>query len=78
MEQQKFRALIVLIVPQIIELIVKHDGVDEISAAKDFYQSKVYSLLEEEETKIWQLSPLTIYHMYHEEQSTGKITFPEG
>ena len=78
MEQQKFRALIVLIVPQIIELIVRYDGVDEISAAKDFYQSKVYSLLEEEETKIWQLSPLTIYHMYHEEQSTGKITFPEG
>lgn len=78
MEKKKFKALIVLIVPQVVGLIVKYDGVDEISAAKNFYQSKVYALLEEEETKLWQLSPLTIYHMYDEERTTGKITFPEG
>lgn len=77
MEKKKFKALIVLIVPQVVGLIVKNDGVDEISAAKNFYQSKVYALLEEEETKLWQLSPLAIYHMYDEERTTGKITFPE-
>lgn len=78
MEQKKFKALLVLIVPQVIGLIVKHEGVDEISAAKNFYESRVYALLDEEETKLWQLSPLALYHMYAEEKQTGTITFPEG
>lgn len=78
MEQKKFKALIVLIVPQVVGLIVKNDGVDEITAAKKFYESRVYALLEEEETKLWQLSPLMLYHMYDEERTTDKIIFPEG
>lgn len=50
----------------------------EIDERKAFYESKVYSLLEEEETKLWQLSPLTLFNMYDEEKGTGNITFPEG
>lgn len=43
------------IVPDVVEIITKNYGLDEISASKKFYESKVYSLLEEE-TKIWYLS----------------------
>lgn len=50
----------------------------EIDERKAFYESKVYSLLEEEETKLWQFSPLTLFNMYDEEKWTGNITFPEG
>ena len=78
MEQKKFEAMMVLIVPRVIALIVENYGRDEISAAKEFYESKVYSMLEEEATKLWQLSPLTLFNMYDEEQKTGCITFPEG
>ena len=78
MEQKKFEAMLVLIVPQIISLIVEKHKIDEITAAKTFYESRVYSLLEEEETKLWHLSPLTIFNMYDEETKTGSITFPEG
>ena len=78
MEQKKFEALLVLIVPKIIDLIVHNDALDEVAASKAFYESRVYSLLEEEETKLWQLSPLTLFRMYDEEKSTGNITFPEG
>lgn len=79
MEQKKFEAMLVLIVPKIIGLIVeKHGTADEVTASKKFYESKVYSLLEEEDTKLWQLSPLMLFHMYDEEVKTGKITFPEG
>ena len=77
MEQKKFEAMLVLIVPKIISFIVENHGIDEVTASKKFYESKVYSLLEEEDTKLWHLSPLTLYNMYDEEERTGNITFPE-
>lgn len=78
MEQKKFEAMLVLIVPKIIGLIVEKHGIDEVTAARKFYESKLYSLLEEEDTKLWHLSPLMLFHMYDEEVKTGNITFPEG
>ncbi len=78
MERKKYEAMLVLIVPQVIGLIVKNDGLDEVTAARLFYESRVYSLLEQEETKLWNLSPLTLFNMYDEERKTGNITFPEG
>ena len=78
MEQKKFEAMLVLIVPKIIDLVVQNYALDEVTASKMFYESEVYSLLEEEETKLWQLSPLTLFNMYDEEKRTDNITFPEG
>jgi len=77
MDQKKFEALLTLIVPQVIQLIVENYSYDEITACKKFYKSEVYSLLEEEDTKLWHLSPLTLFNMYDEEVRTGTITFPE-
>ena len=77
MEKEKFNAMLILLVPQIIHLIAENDSCDEVTASKIFYLSKVYSLLEEEETKLWHLSALTLFHMFDEERKTGMITFPE-
>ena len=77
MEQKKFEAMLILIVPAVIKLILENYPVDEIEASDRFYRSKAYEKLEQEETKLWHLSPLTLYHMYEEEQRTGEITFPE-
>ena len=78
MEQKKFEAMLILIIPKIIGLIVTNHGIDEVSASRKFYESKVYALLEEEDTKLWHLSPLTLFDMYDEEVKNGSITFPEG
>lgn len=78
MEQKKFEAMLILIVPQVVRLIVENYNLNEIEASKVFYESEVYSLLEQEDTKLWHFSPLTLYNMYDEEQKTGQITFPEG
>lgn len=78
MEQKKFESMLFLIVRQITGLIVRNYGMDEVTAAKAFYDSKVYSLLEQEDTKLWHLSPLTLFNMFDEERKTGSITFPEG
>ena len=78
MEQKKFEAMLILIVPKIVSLLVENYRIDEVTASKKFYESKVYSLLEEEETKLWHLSQLALFHMYDEEIKKGSITFPEG
>lgn len=77
MEPQKFEAMLILIIPQVIELIVERLSMDEVTASKEFYNSEVYSLLEEEDTKLWHLSALTLFTMFQEERETGNISFPE-
>ncbi len=78
MEQNKFEALLILIVPKVVGLIIENYKCDEVAATREFYSSKVYFLLEQEDTKLWHFSPLTLFNMYDEERKTGTITFPEG
>ncbi len=77
MDKKKFEALMVFIAPEVIKIIVDHDGISEIEATKLFYESSLYSTLEDEETKLWHLSAIVLYDLFKEEQKTGKITFPE-
>ena len=77
MEKQKFEAVLVLLIPQILNLITENYPYDEVAAHKEFYNSKLYALLEEEDTKLWHLSAATLFRMYEEEKRTGEITFPE-
>ena len=77
MDKKKFESMLILIVPAVVKLIVENNTIDEIEASDKFYNSMVYEKLECEETKLWHLSPLTLYNMYEEEQRTGKVIFPE-
>lgn len=77
MDKKKFESMLILIVPDVVKLIVENYFVGEIEASDRFYNSEVYEKLEQEETKLWHFSPLTIYNMFDEEQRTGKFTFPE-
>lgn len=77
MADQKFEAILTLLVPQVVQLICENDSVDEVEASREFYESKVYSLLEQEDTKLWHFSPLTLFNMYAEEKRTGSFEIPE-
>lgn len=77
MDKQKFKAMLMLLVPQVIYLITKNYSYDEVTASREFYDSKVYSILEQEDTKLWHLSALTLFNMFDEEKQTGTFTFPE-
>ena len=77
MEQKKFEAMLMLLVPQVIEKIIEKFDYDEVTATKEFYESDMYSALEQEETKLWHLSALTLFNMFTEEKENGTITFPE-
>ncbi|MEN6620832.1 MAG: hypothetical protein ABFD50_04730 [Smithella sp.] len=77
MEEKQLHGILTLIVPQLIALIAEKQNVDELQATEELYQSELYALLENEDTKLWHLSPLTLYEMFAEEKQTGQITFPE-
>ena len=77
MSEEKFSAVIGLIVPKIIRLITENYPYDEVRAAQEFYRTEVYALLEQEETKLWHFSPLTLYNMFDEEKRTGSFDIPE-
>ena len=77
MDKQKFKAMLIFLIPQLVKEIVDHENVSETEATRKLYDSELYEALEEEETKLWHLSPKALYVMYAEEKTTGKITFPE-
>ncbi len=77
MDEERFKSLLILIVPQVIDLITENYSCDEITASKEFYRSEVYSILEQEDTKLWHFSPLTLFHMFDEEKKTGTFVIPE-
>ncbi len=69
--------ILVLLVPQVIQEMIDNENITENEATENFYNSKVYSVLEDEKTKLWHLSPKALYELYRQEQQTGKIEFPE-
>lgn len=75
---EKFNSILsITIIPQTVALIAEKEQIDEMKAMDEFYQSKVYAELSEEETKMWHYSPLTIYTMWKHEKETGEILYPE-
>ncbi len=75
---EKFNSILsIALIPQTVALIVEKEGLDDISAMNEFYQSKVYDLLSKEETKVWHFSPLTVYMMWKQEKEIGEVIFPE-
>lgn len=75
---EKFNSILsITLIPQIIELMEKNDGLNGNAALNQFYNSATYEMLSNEETKIWHFSPMTIYTMWKHENETGEIAFPE-
>jgi hypothetical protein len=72
----QFKATLELLVPLVIKEIINSRGVAPKEAFELFYESRVYTVLEDEETKLWHLSPLTLATLLNEELETGDITFP--
>lgn len=77
MDAEKFGAIMGLLVEQVVHLITEKYAYDEMTASNEFYCSKVYALLEQEETKTWHFSPLTLFNMFDEEKKTGSFELPE-
>jgi len=77
MTQEKLSALLSILNPSIVQLIIENRKITNIEAVKLFYNSELYGMLENEASKLWHLSPLTLYELFEEELNTGNINYPE-
>lgn len=77
MNENQFNAMLAIIVPSIIELIIKNSNLDADKAISLFYKSKLYQELSDEKSKLWHYSPMTLYTMYQDELLTGSYGYPE-
>ena len=77
MSDNQYSGLLAIIVPQIIEYILRNSNIDDKEAVSAFYESKLYSELAQEDLKLWHYSPRTLYTMYQDELLTGSYDYPE-
>ena len=77
MNENQFNAMLAIIVPHIIELIIKNSNLDTDKAISLFYKSKLYQELSDEKSKLWHYSPMTLYTRYQDELLTGSYDYPE-
>ena len=75
--QENLYTLLTYITPGIIHMLSNARSITPEAAAIILYNSKLYSLLEDEKTKLWHLGYPLLYDMLEEELTTGDIIFPE-
>lgn len=77
MDPVKFSVLLSLIVPRVIQQIVKDFPWDEKRATLEFYRSRVYRALSDEPLKVWHYSDRMLAQMFNDEYVVGSFNFPE-
>ena len=76
-KQEEFNALMPLIVSDLASMIAAKQSISEDDTIKLLYSSELYSLLEDEATKLWHYSTNMLYSLFVQEQTTGTIVFPD-
>jgi hypothetical protein len=61
MTPEKLSALLAILNPAVVQLIMDNRKLTSIEATTLFYNSALYAMLENEASKLWHLSPLTLY-----------------
>lgn len=76
MTEKDFEIMLYGITANVIVKIMELNNWSENVAMERFAQSKVYSYLEREETKVWHYSSLMLAQLFNEERA-GKFSLPE-
>jgi hypothetical protein len=77
MKKNIFETVLQTISTGLIDKIMSDSGLNEDEAIEKLYSSALYSMLEEEETKVWHYSVFMLHELYKSEASSGKLTLPE-
>ena len=77
MNPEKLPALLTILNSAVVQIIMEKRGLKNIEATRLLYDSSLYAMLENEASKLWHLSPLTLYELLEEELATGIINYPE-
>jgi len=77
MEKDKYATILSILVGSVINKIIAETCIDEDEAFDKLYSSKLYAMLENEETKVWTYSIPKLFDLYQHEINTGELELPE-
>jgi len=76
MNKDKFSAILSLLIPQIAKEYMERTNEKQESAIIKIYSSKLYEMLEKEETKMWHFSPEMLCDILQNELQGEEIIIP--
>ncbi len=77
--KEEFKALMAsCLVPELLNQYMQISGDDYLAAIHTLYNSELYSLLANKNTKLWHLSPLQLAVLLKEEENNGQVEIPDG
>ena len=77
MEQDKFAAILPVVVGGLVNKIIEEMGLSEDEAFNKLYNSELYDALENEKTKVWTYSVSKLFDLYQKEIEAGKLVLPD-
>ena len=77
MGHEQFVAIMPYISADLVNMIAQKQNITESDALNKLYSSRLYGLLEKEETKVWQYSTDMLYSLFVKEEQTGSLVFPD-
>ena len=77
MEKNNFELILQTISFGLVTKIIEEKGLDEDIAMDKLYSSALYSVLEQEESKMWYYSVPKLYELLENESRTGQLVLPE-
>ena len=76
-ETIKFDMVLFVISAGLVGKITTETGLEENIAMEKLYTSALYSMLEDEQTKVWHYSVHLLYELWQREVKTGRLVLPE-
>ena len=73
MDKAKFEALLPVIVAALIQKIVERMKMSHDEAFSRLYASRLYAILDDEQTKVWHYSAEKLFQLFSEEITTGAL-----
>jgi hypothetical protein len=77
MNREKYNSVLSIFVSDLIKKIIGEEKITEEEAIEYLYNSKLYKLLEDEKTKVWQYSTPLLYDLLKNEKKQGSLTLPQ-
>jgi hypothetical protein len=77
MNPSQFAAIMPYISADLVGMIAEKENISENAAITKLYNSELYAILEQEDTKVWHYSTHMLYSLLKQEETTGKIEFPD-
>ena len=77
MYKKEFEPILELKISSIVALIIEHDHLNFEDVLQYLYESKLYTRLIDESTKLWHLSATKLFEMLHDEKQTNELIFPD-